>query len=126
MENNETSPAYASGPWETKIDPYGTDEWWLYDSEGQFLASVYCCVAETDGLTVDREKTEATARLIAAAPELLEAVKDALESIEDFYKIETAMAGQHFGRALVERMQTAIAKAEGGHEEFLSTGTERG
>ncbi len=53
------------------------------------------------------------ANLFAAAPALLTALRDVKEALDDFYQVEPRHAGQHFGAALHERMQLALAKAKG-------------
>lgn len=72
-------------------------------------APIYYCIAENIGGHVhgenfdDYSEVEANARLIAAAPELLEA----LESFPGF------LCGTESGDAWIEQMRAAIAKARG-------------
>lgn len=56
--------------------------------------------------TISRDEAEANARLIAAAPELLEALKDMLDGHED------ACTG--YGEGAADKARVAIAKATGG------------
>lgn len=72
-------------------------------------APIYYCIAENIGGHVhgenfdDYSEVEANARLIAAAPELLEA----LESFPGF------LCGTESGDAWIDQMRAAIAKARG-------------
>jgi hypothetical protein len=50
-------------------------------------------------------------RLMRAAPELLDALQDMTQALADFYAIDHVAAGQHFGMAMRERAEAAIAKA---------------
>jgi len=70
------------------------------------------CSADVIATTpyVDRQTWhEANARLIAAAPGLLAALEDVNDALTWFYEAEPQLAGQHFGAALQERMEHAIA-----------------
>ena len=77
---------HTPGPWEQKIQScgfcsictvYGTDQGWveIHAPNGSHTADV-------------RAESTANARLIAAAPDLLEALKDALATIEDYLGYE--------------------------------------
>jgi len=83
---------------------------WSYIGNGDVVAkSDKYCGGEKDiasvFLTVNDED-EANARLIAAAPELLEALKDMLDGHED------ACTG--YGEGAADKARAAIAKATGG------------
>lgn len=114
MENRtSTSSAFTAGPWHicrSEVEEvYGGSEHFAIQTDltkgaGQIIADI-----EGD---LDPE-AEANARLIAAAPELLEALKDVTASLEDFYAVDHRAAGEHFGMALLECMRDVIAEAEG-------------
>lgn len=83
---------------------------WSYIGNGDVVAkSDKYCGGEKDiasvFLTVNDED-EANARLIAAAPDLLEALKDMLDGHED------ACTG--YGEGAADKARAAIAKATGG------------
>jgi hypothetical protein len=59
---------------------------------------------------------EHDARLIAAAPELLEALKDALETLDNYSDVVDGTDGQpapNRAMSAILRIESAIAKAEG-------------
>lgn len=90
------STTYTPGPWEPSV-------------ETGFVYSVHhCLIAEVysgDG----HGQQSANARLIAAAPELLEACIEALENDESCEGFNAANMDQ----ALREKLRAAIAKAAG-------------
>ena len=65
------SAKFTPGPWATKAP-----SWDVYDSDGFTIAEVY-------PLTFKGHHTEANARLIAAAPDLLEACNVAIRFCEN-------------------------------------------
>jgi hypothetical protein len=69
-------PKYTPGPW-AQDDSDGADWGWIRDGEGRMVA--VCGIPEGADLIKHRrdgsDPTEANARLIAAAPDLLEALK---------------------------------------------------
>ncbi len=72
-------PKYIAGPW--SCSPAG-DKWEI-DSEGHAWASIAdVCANDLGNAVVTPEQAEANARLIAAAPELLEACALAVATIE--------------------------------------------
>lgn len=95
---------HTPGPWEATNDAV---------PDGFTQVTVY---AETDGERVATVfRTEANARLITAAPDLLEAAKALLEWADDVLEqrqIPVEEHNQHFGR-LNHALRTAIVKAEG-------------
>lgn len=88
---------HTPGPWRLERVEFDAGKTTIYDQSGTALAS-------TEGFI----NSIPNARLIAAAPELLVALKEALRFVknntEDFY-----MAGHR----LIEQIEKAIAKAEG-------------
>lgn len=82
-----------------------------YDAEGLCVE----CGTERGGYThVGMCATQGKESKQGATPELLEAARDMLESLTDFYKAEPKLAGEYFGAALMGRVEAAIAKAQGG------------
>ena len=68
------------------------------------------CVAYSDRTTADHLASLADARLIAAAPELLEALREALPEIR---RLNAAAGVTVFNPAATSMIRAAIAKAEG-------------
>lgn len=101
---------HTHGPWVVRRFPTargGLDCWWVLDSlpdeNGQVVANAICT------LTMSNDDAEANARLIAAAPYLLEACK-AMQG--ELLMSQYAKLGD-FSVAL-KLAEAAIAKAEGG------------
>ena len=104
---------YTPGPWGL-FD--GTDIWPINADGGGYIARLRFRGEAVETATGDREfpETEANARLIAAAPDLLEAAKDALESLTE--------CGPHRSEGLdceacgesIAALRAAILQAEGG------------
>ena len=95
-----TSPAHTPGPWD--VEPKGSRHF----------------VDGADGLTVayldragvrERSEIEANARLIAAAPELLEALEAVLPDLEHYVATHGPGPDKRLAAA-----RAAIAKAKGG------------
>ena len=99
--------AHTPGPWTfSRWDQYGDTRFYVAQADGAPYTPQYSDAATLIAETVSIERVaiqEANARLIAAAPELLEALKAVLD---------------HFDKASFERAFSlaakAIAKAEGG------------
>ena len=67
-----------------------------------------CTVGTMNGNPVDK----ANARLIAAAPELLEALKEAENALADYIPtIERTGASLNYGHSVLKKARAAIAKA---------------
>jgi hypothetical protein len=80
-----------------------------------FSGSWDIAAEDGDGSTIARTKDEANARLIAAAPDLLEACADLVQLWQDWAKDSQSLA-QPLKRSIemrVEDARAAIAKAEG-------------
>ena len=90
---------HTPGPWEITEDDYGDEHWFGGDGNGQIQVNEWV----NGGCKKHPEmwgKLQAEARLIAAAPEMLEALKDAVRDSES--------PGQWLDEA-----RAAIAKATG-------------
>jgi hypothetical protein len=60
-----------------------------------------------------RSSQEANARLIAAAPDLLEVAKESLNVLLDYVDtLEKAGGSMNYGRKVIKMLMLAIAKAE--------------
>jgi hypothetical protein len=98
---------HTAAPWETLEIHDGIA---IKDSRNVTIA--YCGYAtEADDIELDKGETEANARLIAAAPDMLEALEDAEEIISSLMAIheedETDVPS-------IVTIRAAIAKAKGG------------
>lgn len=95
---------HTPGPWAVDDDNRPGMEWNRHIVSGD---NAICFMAHSDGK--DPEQDEANARLIAAAPELLEELRDAVETIK-------AMSGKDLScdpHEDVSAFEAAIAKATG-------------
>lgn len=117
IENNTLLNSYTPGPWFTQHSNH--DAWGIWDSGNRL-------VAKTVGLnTLDQrmgspstvEANKANARLIAAAPELLQALMDAERHLSQSLAAITRANVPHFVIADCtgsrELVRNAIAKATG-------------
>ncbi len=89
--------SHSKGPWETAVN--GNEEWDVCLSGGGDM------VADLSGCGPNQK---ANARLIAAAPELLEALKTAVSMLED-----SIGEFERFDHTRAEEFQAIINKAEG-------------
>jgi hypothetical protein len=103
---------YTPAPWTfSKWEQFGRTSFYICQQDGAPYTPNYSDVASCIAETVSSERVatqEANARLIAAAPELLEAIKGALgllDGIINRWPRQTAK---------VNAVHAAIAKAEGG------------
>ena len=97
---------YTKGPWH--ITPYKhqiTDTFGVKDIQGAWVAKCH----PFNGTINDIEESEANARLIAAAPDLLEACKEMLEDLMDLHAEPNVDDGHHRYQYAID----AIDKAEG-------------
>jgi hypothetical protein len=92
--------SHTPGPWEQ--DPTGDLAWWFIGTADK----VVCECVESDELTdLAPSESKANARLIAAAPDLLAALRDLLS--------DAASSGDPaIAEAIVANAYAAIAKAE--------------
>jgi hypothetical protein len=96
---------------------------WSIESDERNIATVYAGIVfapRKDGDEYkhpDNKESIANARLIAAAPELLEACKEAIEGFENVFKRECLCgADQLYGdhpKCTICKLRAAIQKAEG-------------
>jgi len=114
---NKSPPKHTPGPWEYDGDGFdsvaaqdcGTDGYIVFprDKDGDPDAPV-CEISDR----LDDDEAEANARLIAAAPELLNALQNLMNGIDtNMVRIETD-ADETLANAF-HRIRTAIAKATG-------------
>lgn len=68
---SETKTPWTPGPWTTEESEYAGD-WIIHDAEGEYLAEVANGYINAVFREAHAPRTEATARLIAAAPEMAE------------------------------------------------------
>ena len=105
--------AHTPGPWRigeyVKPIRYKQDD--LHVLAGQM--SIVCSMSAVNW-SIDGEKDKANARLIAAAPDLLEALKEALPYVLRAY--ECAFPNERENEAIADEIRAAIAKAEGHNE----------
>ena len=89
----------------TNLDEIGAGQIDIKTSDGETIVVV---------LDNDSHDVEATARLIAAAPELLQAAKDALREADWWIRAKTWEDDESFERNLqkLDSVRAAIAKAE--------------
>ena len=91
------SAAHTPGPW------YLNSRGWVVQSTGDIVTRLECS-----------NNKEADARLIAAGPELLEALEAALETIYGQAELLRACGAAYGIGATLQRASAAIAKAKGG------------
>ena len=98
---------HTPGPWKTQ--PHiSLDRLEIRDADGRRIAE---CAMD---FPMSAKTHDANARLIAAAPELLEAAEHAWTFVSDI--LETGMSQSEEVRALERALKDAIAKAKGGEE----------
>ena len=105
IKNEETNPAtgHTPGPWEVLLHRFEAKRPFYKVAAGDEVVTV----ADVPQHPLDPWNAEANARLIASAPEMLEALDACLSELEDWNFGHESSEGQLLARA-------AIAKAEGG------------
>jgi len=112
----QTQTKYTLGPWHARgpsqPDNTGGRDWCVLDDDGKIIAECF----EHVGFSDDRKTyavrpAEANAHLIAAAPEMLEALDDCRTAL-DLYDQPPHISVANKQRAL-KRAQDAIRKAKG-------------
>jgi hypothetical protein len=98
------SAQYTLGPWEAIKASHGPID--VFDPNGRDIVTVY-------GNAVCAISQEANARLIAAAPELLEALRGMLEGYAWDHEKTAREQGEYQLVSYVRIARNAIAKAEG-------------
>ena len=101
----KTQAAHTPGPWEVYEQEDGSDS--IRTIKNEINQPRYVVIPDQGICGKDVGQAEANARLIAAAPDLLEAVKRLIKDLEPAY-----MPGSIPGS--IEAGCAAIAKAEGG------------
>lgn len=99
-----SAPKHTHGPWRVErqnVSPT-TGEWMIAGAKPGYLAEVRDCGSGC---------AAANARLIAAAPELLEAIEETLTAGINWYETATKSDASELG--FVVRARAAIAKAKG-------------
>lgn len=104
MAHASPSSAHTPGPWFADLVDLV-----IYTSGD--TASKVAVVHQQPEPSDDSDVTSCNAHLIAAAPVLLEALRDATDALNDLYASKPILAGEHFGMALHERMKDALAIA---------------
>ncbi len=103
MSGETNKPKYAPGPWH--LDTWGTGREFVVENCNQgYGAYTIAEIPESLGSDYTPEMTKANAQLIAAAPELLEA-------LEDYVKVHEFLG--HADRPHYQAARKAIAKAKG-------------
>ena len=95
---------HSPGPWEC----VGFENLVVNDEEGN---TITCAPGGRYGATLG--ELRANARLIAAAPEMLEALKDMLETYAWKHEETAQNEGEHMLISAVRKARQTIAKAEG-------------
>jgi len=102
-----TTPSHTPGPWKV-AGRYGKYSDEITDANGQAIAWVFTRKADPQIVTgvLDSPEGQANASLIAAAPELLEALEQAADYLAEFFE----EGREH---RVIKLADAAIAKAEG-------------
>jgi len=104
---------HTPGPWHVRFGGRQEDDGWCVASQS---SSDPIVVAESwPRVMPPRSQLIANARLIAAAPELLAALKDTLCLAEAYFDTlpDDGEAQDHYMASVIEPARNAIAKAEG-------------
>ncbi len=93
---------HTPGPWNYRVSDHGLD---VYGQERHVAGESWYPRVFPEG-TPEREEKEANARLVAAGPELLDALEIAEETLEGFY-------GRYDENETMTTIRAAIRKAKG-------------
>ena len=110
------SSAHTDGPWIRRRDIDNSPDIHILAEDGALIATVSAMVS-FNPVTRDSEEMKANARLIAAAPELLEALEGAEELAEGAIKLLRQLdmeTGRIAAECVLRDARAAIAKAKGG------------
>jgi len=103
-----SAPKFTPGPW--RVGPSHEEGSCEYIDHGIYTAgSVAVLYSTEDG---SHETRRANAALIAAAPELYEALREVKSALEDHLLVQPNSAFADAGRDLVSKINAALAKAE--------------
>ena len=89
----------------------------LHPDGVRLIATTHEGCTRPDGATICKDEQRANARLIAAAPELLEALRESETALTELLcsrELDSTRQPFHAVRDARDRMRAAIAKAEGG------------
>jgi hypothetical protein len=105
---------HTPGPWKAQLREFPEGQWFL---EGQWEVVSMCeperLIAEA-APHIDSDSEEANARLIAAAPDLLEALISATRCLA--WHVDEHGRSHEMDEVAMERARAAIAKAKGGDQ----------
>ena len=114
---------HTPGPWRVHPAPYGWDIFnpWGDEIKPQWVAAVHTTVGamsvrERLGMHPSREECAANARLIAASPDLLEALRQCQRVLHDLTRGDKSLSTLHIYTHAIEaeaKARAAIARAEG-------------
>lgn len=106
---------HTPGPWRVARDNYGITRIWGMDGEGDDAGECDIACAEGDG-SIPPERREANSRLIAAAPDLLEALEVATLELHEAnlaIRNRNQMRNPELTIAAEQKAKAAISKALG-------------
>lgn len=108
---------YTPGPWIVRDSDFGS-EVWITTKKRNANNTVEICTVDAGFDEPFESEQQANARLIAAAPELLEALLNALPYVEDVLSDKEQLKAFKVGVVAkhVEQIHLTIAKALGGTE----------
>jgi hypothetical protein len=101
MSPARTAPAHTPGPWHS--DWLGDDRGWILDTRANYLAEIV--TQDDEGFVVSKAEQRANALLLAAAPELLDALTDLVGGC--------GKEGDLFSSTAMAKARHALAKVEG-------------
>ena len=108
--NTQMKATHTPAPWKLACESYNDHEAFVIEAEGRTICWTASSLDEEGSETITEEDT-ANARLIAAAPQMLEALRAALEAMGDTYDVRDAEGSE--GEQLRDQIAEAIADATG-------------